>query len=70
MIFLTAGIIVLSMSVFGQSTQLPVASNLDSHGVTKDQLESLSNLMSEALDREQIAGCSLLVARRGEEKWL
>jgi CubicO group peptidase (beta-lactamase class C family) len=66
MIFLTAGIIVLSMSVFGQSTQLPVASNLDSHGVTKDQLESLSNLMSEALDREQIAGCSLLVARRGE----
>jgi CubicO group peptidase (beta-lactamase class C family) len=65
-IFAVAGAIVLSLPVFGQPAKLPAATNLKSHGVTQKQLDSLSAIMRQAVEQEQIAGCSFLVAHKGE----
>ena len=56
----------VSLPVFGAETPLPVAENLSSHGVTQDQLESLSDIMRQAVEQGQIAGGSFLVAHKGE----
>ena len=58
--------LVLSLPVSGQETKLPVAMDLASHGVTQDQIELLAETMRQAVQQEQIAGCSFLVAHRGE----
>ena len=65
-IFAVAGAIVLSLPVFGQPAKLPAATNLKSHGVTQKQLDSLSEIMRQAVEQEQIAGCSFLVVHKGE----
>jgi CubicO group peptidase (beta-lactamase class C family) len=56
----------VSWPVLGAETPLPVAENLGSHGVTQDQLESLSDIMRQAVEQGQIAGGSFLVAHKGE----
>jgi CubicO group peptidase (beta-lactamase class C family) len=43
-----------------------VATDLHSHGVTQDQIESLSEIMHQAVQQKLIAGCSFLVAHKGE----
>ena len=58
--------LVLSLPVSGQETKLPAAMDLASHGVTQDQIELLAETMRQAVQQEQIAGCSFLVAHRGE----
>ncbi len=37
-----------------------------SHGVTQDQLESLSDIMRQAVKQQQIAGCSFQVVHKGK----
>ena len=56
----------VSLPVFGQEAKLPAAADLHSHGVTQDQIESLSEIMHQAVQQEQIAGGSFLVAHKGE----
>ena len=50
----------------GEEANIPVATDLHSHGVTQDQLESLAEIMRQAVQQEQIAGGSFLVAHKGE----
>ena len=45
---------------------MPAATDLHSHGVTQDQIESLAEVMRQAVQQEQIAGCSFLVAHKGD----
>jgi hypothetical protein len=45
---------------------MPVAANAQSHGVTQAQLDSLAEIMNQAVEQEQIAGGSFLVAHKGE----
>jgi len=56
----------VSLPVFGQEVRMPAATDLRSHGVTQDQIESLSEIMHQAVQQEQIAGGSFLVAHKGE----
>ena len=48
------------------SLKMPAATDLHSHGVTQDQIESLDEIMRQAVQKELIAGCSFLVAHKGE----
>ena len=50
----------------GQEQKLPAATDLRSHGVTQDQIESVSEILRQAVKQQQIAGCSFLVAHKGE----
>lgn len=45
---------------------LPVATNLESHGLTQVQIDSLAKKFRHAVTPEQIAGCSFLIAHKGE----
>ena len=56
----------VSLPVFGEEVKMPAATDLHSHGVTQDQIESLSEIMHQAVQQELIAGCSFLVAHKGE----
>ncbi len=56
----------VSLPVFGEEVKMPAATDLHSHGVTQDQIESLSEIMNQAVQQEQIAGGSFLVAHKGE----
>ena len=56
----------VSLPVFGQDVKMPAAMDLRSHGVTQDQIESLADVMRQAVEQEQIAGGSFLVAHKGE----
>jgi len=56
----------VSWPVLGAETPLPFAKDLHSHGVTQDQLEALGDIMRQAVEQEQIAGCSFLVAHKEE----
>ncbi len=56
----------VSLPVFGQEVKMPVATDLHSHGVTQDQIESLAETLRQAVQQEQIAGGSFLVAHKGE----
>jgi CubicO group peptidase (beta-lactamase class C family) len=49
-----------------EEVKMPAAMDLHSHGVTQDQIESLSEIMHQAVQQELIAGCSFLVAHKGE----
>ena len=48
------------------SSKMPDTTDLHSHGVTQDHIDSLSDIMRQAVQQEQIAGCSFLVAHKGE----
>jgi len=56
----------VSLSVSGQEAKLPAATDLRSHGVTQDQIDSLPEIPLQAVEQELIAGCSFLVAHKGE----
>ena len=56
----------VSLPVFGQEVKMPAATDLHSHGVTQDQIESLAETLHQAVQQELIAGCSFLVAHKGE----
>ena len=49
-----------------EETKMPAATDLHAHGVTQDQIESLAETLRQAVEQEQIAGGSFLVARKGE----
>ena len=56
----------VSLPAFAQGVSLPAATDLRSHGVTPDQIESLSRILNRAVQKKQVAGCSFLVAHQGE----
>ena len=41
-----------------EEVKMPAATDLHSHGVTQDQLESLSEIMLQAIQQGKIRGCS------------
>ena len=45
---------------------MSAATDLQSHGVTQNQIESLAGIMRQAVQQDQIAGSSFLVAHKGE----
>jgi len=49
-----------------EAVKMPAATDLHSHGVTQDQIESLAEIIRQAVEQEQIAGGSFLVAHKGE----
>jgi len=59
-------LIICSLMTVAYAFSQPAAINLQSHGVKQDQLESLSEVMHQAVQQEQIAGGSFLVAHKGE----
>ncbi len=50
----------------GQEGALPVTTDLHAHGLNQQQLDSLADIMQHAVDQQAIAGCSFLIAHRGE----
>ena len=50
----------------GEEVKMPAATDLHAHGVTQDQIESLAEILRQAVEQEQIAGGSFLVAHKGE----
>lgn len=50
----------------GQEGALPVTTDLHAHGLNEQQLDSLADIMQQAVDQQAIAGCSFLIAHRGE----
>ena len=48
------------------SLKIPTAKDLHSHSVTQDQIDSLDDIVRQAVQQELIAGCSFLVAHKGE----
>ncbi|MBP88077.1 MAG: hypothetical protein CMJ64_15360 [Planctomycetaceae bacterium] len=52
--------------ILGQEVKLPAATDLHSHGVTQDEIESLSEFLNQAVQQGRISGCSFLVAHKGE----
>ncbi len=56
----------VSWPVLGAEAPLPFAKDLHTHGVTQDQIESLAEIMRQAVEQEQIAGGSFLVAHKGK----
>lgn len=56
----------VSLPVFGQEVKMPVAKDLQSHGVTQDQTDSLDDIMRQSVEQGRVAGCSFLVAHKGE----
>ena len=62
--------VVLAMSTrlyaYGQVATLPLVTDLDSHGVTQKQLDTVAETMQDAVEQQQIAGCSFLLAHDGE----
>ena len=57
---------IASIFVFGAEVNLPDATDLESHGVTQQQLDGLDAIMLKAIKEGTIEGCSFLVAHRGE----
>ncbi len=60
-------LIVCSIMAVACGFSMSVAANPHSHGVTQAQLDSLAEIMNQAVEQEQIAGGSFLVAHKGEE---
>ena len=50
----------------GQGGALPVTTDLHAHGLNEQQLDSLADIMQQAVDQQAIAGCSFLIVHRGE----
>jgi CubicO group peptidase (beta-lactamase class C family) len=59
-------LIICSFMVVACGFSMPVAANPQAHGVTQAQLDSLAEIMNQAVEQEQIAGGSFLVAHKGE----
>jgi len=59
-------LIIYSLMAVVCGFSMPVAADLHSHGVTQNQIESLAEVMRQAVEQEQIAGASFLVAHEGE----
>jgi CubicO group peptidase (beta-lactamase class C family) len=49
-----------------EEVKMPAATDRHAHGVAQDQLESLAEIMRQAVQQELIAGGSFLVAHKGE----
>ena len=56
----------VSLPIFGAEVNLPVATDLSSHGVTQAELNGLDTVMLQAIEQGKIKGCSYLVAHKGE----
>jgi len=56
----------VSLPVFGAEVNLPDATELSSHGITEADLSDLDKIMTDAIDKGTISGCSFLVAHKGE----
>ena len=54
-----------SIPSFGAEVNLPDATDLESHGVTQEQLNGLDAIMLKAIEEGTIEGCSFLVAHQG-----
>jgi CubicO group peptidase (beta-lactamase class C family) len=54
------------LPVFGAEVNLPDATDLSSHGVTRAQLDGLDAIMLDVIKKGTITGCSYLVAHKGE----
>ena len=50
----------------GQEDALPVTTDLHAHGLNEQQLDSLAEIMQQAVDQQAIAGCSFLIVHQGE----
>ena len=50
----------------GEEGALPVTTDLHAHGLNEQQLDSLADIMQQAVDQQAIAGCSFLLVHRGE----
>ena len=50
----------------GQEGALPVTTDLHAHGLNQQQLDSLADIMQQAVDQQAIAGCSFLIVHQGE----
>ena len=59
-------LIICSLMAVACGFSMPVAANPQAHGVTQAQLDSLAEIMKQAVEQEQIAGGSFLVAHKGE----
>ena len=59
-------LIICSLMAVACGFSMPVAANPQSHGVTQAQLDSLADIIRQAVEQEQIAGGSFLVAHKGE----
>lgn len=59
-------LIVCSLMAAACGISMPVAANPQSHGVTQAQIDSLAEIMNQAVEQEQIAGGSFLVVHKGE----
>ena len=49
----------------GQEGALPVTTDLHAHGLNQQKLDSLADIMQQAVDQQAIAGCSFLIAHQG-----
>ncbi|HEC04403.1 MAG TPA: hypothetical protein ENI81_12790, partial [Phycisphaerales bacterium] len=49
-----------------EEERMPAATDLQSHGVTQNQIDSLADIMRQAVEKEEIAGGSFIVAHKGE----
>jgi hypothetical protein len=49
-----------------EEVKMPAATDLHSHGVTQAQIEPLAEILRQAVQQDLIAGCSFLVAHKGE----
>ena len=58
--------LVVSLPVFGAEVNLSDATELSSHGITEADLSGLDTIMTDAIDKGTISGCSFLVAHKGE----
>lgn len=56
----------VSLPAFGEAVKIPAATDLRPHGVTQNQIDSLAEVMRQAVEKEEIAGGSFLVAHKGE----
>ena len=50
----------------GEEGALPVTTDLHAHGLNEQQLDSLADIMQQAVDQQAIAGCSFLLVHQGE----
>jgi len=49
-----------------EEARMPAATDLHAHGVTQNQIDSLADIMLQAVEKEEIAGGSFLVAHQGD----
>ena len=50
----------------GRDVALPISMDLSAHGLNEQQLDSLADIMQQAVDQQAIAGCSFLIVHQGD----